>query len=141
MLDAWLQDKTEAMKFAQYLKALEFDAPPEWRGKFIGYKRLKKELKNLRLVLLFPVCAKKNPSGRIICTIPQCTCEFCLECSVTSYTPIPLQQHGPDTGTVCAQTISTCANRRWTFIVNSDGWCPWVPCFQPEDARFQCYHR
>ncbi len=36
------------MKYAQYLKALESDAPPEWRGKFLGYKRLKKAIKILR---------------------------------------------------------------------------------------------
>ena len=36
------------MKYAQYLKALESDAPPEWRGKFLGYKRLKKAIKQLR---------------------------------------------------------------------------------------------
>ncbi|CAK0780442.1 hypothetical protein CVIRNUC_005055 [Coccomyxa viridis] len=35
------------MKYAQYLKALESDAPPEWRGKFLGYKRLKKAIKIL----------------------------------------------------------------------------------------------
>ena len=38
------------MKYAQYLKALESDAPPEWRGKFLGYKRLKKAIKILRSV-------------------------------------------------------------------------------------------
>ncbi|CAL5221648.1 g3875 [Coccomyxa viridis] len=38
------------MKYAQYLKALESDAPPEWRGRFLGYKRLKKAIKHLSAV-------------------------------------------------------------------------------------------
>ena len=42
------QGTGEIMKYAQYLKALESDAPPEWRGKFLGYKRLKKAIKQLR---------------------------------------------------------------------------------------------
>ena len=33
------------MKFAQYLTALERDAPQEWQGRFIQYKKLKKMLK------------------------------------------------------------------------------------------------
>ena len=33
------------MKFAQYLGALERDAPREWQGRFIQYKKLKKMLK------------------------------------------------------------------------------------------------
>jgi len=33
------------MKFAQYLSALERDAPQEWQGRFIQYKKLKKMLK------------------------------------------------------------------------------------------------
>lgn len=33
------------MKYSQYLKALDSDAPPEWRGKFLAYKRLKKMLR------------------------------------------------------------------------------------------------
>ncbi|CAL8468915.1 g8456 [Coccomyxa elongata] len=36
------------MKYSQYLKALECDAPPEWRGKFLAYKRLKKLLRRQR---------------------------------------------------------------------------------------------
>ena len=48
------------MKYAQYLKALESDAPPEWRGKFLGYKRLKKAIKHLRYVYLYG--ATLNPS-------------------------------------------------------------------------------
>jgi SPX domain protein involved in polyphosphate accumulation len=35
------------MKFSQYLKALDSDAPAEWQGKFINYKKLKKLLKSL----------------------------------------------------------------------------------------------
>ena len=31
-----------------YMAALETDAPPEWRGKFIHYKALKKLLKACR---------------------------------------------------------------------------------------------
>ena len=31
-----------------YMSALETDAPPEWRGKFINYKALKKLLKACR---------------------------------------------------------------------------------------------
>ncbi len=33
------------MKYSQYLKALDSDAPPEWRGKFLAYKQLKKMLR------------------------------------------------------------------------------------------------
>lgn len=36
------------MKFAQQLKALEKNAAPEWRGKFINYKALKKAIKKCR---------------------------------------------------------------------------------------------
>ncbi|BDA43089.1 probable E3 ubiquitin-protein ligase BAH1-like 1 at C-terminar half [Coccomyxa sp. Obi] len=36
------------MKYSQYLKALDCDAPPEWRGKFLAYKRLKKLLRRQR---------------------------------------------------------------------------------------------
>lgn len=36
------------MKFSQYLKALDSDAPPEWRTKFLNYKMLKKDLKALQ---------------------------------------------------------------------------------------------
>ena len=42
------QGTGKIMKYAKYLKALESDAPPEWRGKFLGYKRLKKAIKQLR---------------------------------------------------------------------------------------------
>lgn len=48
------------MKYAQYLKALESDAPPEWRGKFLGYKRLKKAIKHLR-----SVCPCLPPSAKV----------------------------------------------------------------------------
>ena len=48
------------MKYAQYLKALESDAPPEWRGKFLGYKRLKKAIKQLR-------CACRHGCLELIC--------------------------------------------------------------------------
>lgn len=33
------------MKFAHYLATIERDAPEEWKGKFIKYKKLKKMLK------------------------------------------------------------------------------------------------
>ena len=86
-----LQDKTEAMKYAQYLKALESDAPPEWRGKFIGYKRLKKAIKHLRLVLYPPICASKHPAGTLpVQTSPKCTCEFCPEYFVAWYSRLSL---------------------------------------------------
>jgi hypothetical protein len=38
----------ETMKYCQYLKALDSDAPVEWQGKFLGYKKLKKAIKQLR---------------------------------------------------------------------------------------------
>ena len=40
-----IHSPTSAMKFAQYLSALERDAPQEWQGRFIQYKKLKKMLK------------------------------------------------------------------------------------------------
>lgn len=33
------------MKFARYIEALQRDCPPEWRGRFLKYKELKKTLK------------------------------------------------------------------------------------------------
>lgn len=38
------------MKFSSYLKAVEADAPPEWRHKFLNYRLLKKNVKGLRCV-------------------------------------------------------------------------------------------
>ncbi|BDA51487.1 probable E3 ubiquitin-protein ligase BAH1-like 1 at C-terminar half [Coccomyxa sp. Obi] len=35
------------MKFSSYLKAVEADAPPEWRHKFLNYRLLKKYVKGL----------------------------------------------------------------------------------------------
>ncbi|CAL8465639.1 g5175 [Coccomyxa elongata] len=35
------------MKFSSYLKAVEADAPPEWRNKFLNYRLLKKNVKGL----------------------------------------------------------------------------------------------
>lgn len=40
------------MKFSSYLKAVEADAPPEWRRKFVNYRLLKKKVKGLRCALL-----------------------------------------------------------------------------------------
>lgn len=36
------------MKFAHYITVLERDAPPQWRGKFLLYKQLKKMLKRCK---------------------------------------------------------------------------------------------
>jgi hypothetical protein len=36
------------MKFAHYITVLERDAPPQWRGKFVKYKQLKKMLKRCK---------------------------------------------------------------------------------------------
>lgn len=44
--------RSGGMKFAQQLKALEGSAAPEWRGKFIHYKELKKAIKLCRCVCL-----------------------------------------------------------------------------------------
>ena len=38
------------MKFSSYLKAVEADAPPEWKHKFLNYRLLKKNIKGLRCV-------------------------------------------------------------------------------------------
>ena len=35
------------MHFNHYLQALDQDAPPEWQGKFLDYKALKKQVKGL----------------------------------------------------------------------------------------------
>ncbi|KAK9918914.1 hypothetical protein WJX75_008012 [Coccomyxa subellipsoidea] len=35
------------MKFSSYLKAVEADAPPEWKKKFLNYRQLKKKVKGL----------------------------------------------------------------------------------------------
>jgi hypothetical protein len=35
------------MHFNHYLQALDQDAPPAWRGKFLAYKALKKQVKAL----------------------------------------------------------------------------------------------
>lgn len=78
------------MKYAQYLKALESDAPPEWRGKFIGYKRLKKAIKHLRSVLHPPTWDNKCPAGTLfVQNSPTCTSDFCSEVFVTQCHELP----------------------------------------------------
>ncbi len=46
------ENHREEMKFSSYLKAVEADAPPEWRRKFVNYRLLKKKVKGLRCALL-----------------------------------------------------------------------------------------
>lgn len=36
------------MKFSAYLRAVDADAPPEWKFKFLKYRLLKKLVKGLR---------------------------------------------------------------------------------------------
>ena len=41
------RDTARRMHFNHYLQALDQDAPPQWRGKFLEYKVLKKQIKGL----------------------------------------------------------------------------------------------
>lgn len=51
------------MKFAQYLGALERDAPQEWQGRFIQYKKLKKMLKACL------IADESDPDDEHLCTV------------------------------------------------------------------------